>query len=323
MATENEKQRIVTTIVPGEAEGIRLDQYLANRFTYRSRTVWQRCIRSGEILLNGRKTPSSRPVHSGEVITFIPPEEDLIEPPVRTDYTILAETDDFLVVNKPGNLPVHPSGCYFNHTLQRLLSADLGKIVHPVNRLDRETSGVVLFAPDGRKAAQLADLFAAGEGKIRKTYHAIVFGDFPDTVSAEGFLCSDPDSKIDKKQKFILKKDVSVLTDAMTDAKTDFRCLKRKNGLSLVECMPETGRLHQIRATLCSLGYPLAGDKMYGPDETIFLRFIEDRMTPDDRALLRMERQALHASELEFRSPFDQSRCVFTAPVPADFLLTP
>ena len=109
----------------------------------------------------------------------------------------------------------------------------------------------------------------------------------------------------------------------MTDAKTDFRCLKRKNGLSLVECMPETGRLHQIRATLCSLGYPLAGDKMYGPDETIFLRFIEDRMTPDDRALLRMERQALHASELEFRSPFDQSRCVFTAPVPADFLLTP
>ena len=151
MATENEKQRIVTTIVPGEAEGIRLDQYLANRFTYRSRTVWQRCIRSGEILLNGRKTASSRPVHSGEVIIFIPPEEDLIEPPVRTDYTILAETDDFLVVNKPGNLPVHPSGCYFNHTLQRLLSADLGKIVHPVNRLDRETSGVVLFAAEKRR----------------------------------------------------------------------------------------------------------------------------------------------------------------------------
>ena len=309
-------ERIVTTIVPGEAEGIRLDQYLTGRFTYRSRTAWQKSIKSGSILLNGRKTSASRLLHAGETISLILKGDELEEPPVRTDYRILLETPNFLAVDKPGNLPVHPSGGYFNHTLQRLLIPDHG-VVHPVNRLDRETSGIVLFAKTGQDARKLAELFDRNE--IHKSYCSIVFGNFPDELNAAGFLESDPVSSIAKKRRFV----TSPTTPDAESCSTFFRCLKREQGFSLIRCEPVTGRLHQIRATLCSLGYPLAGDKMYGPDDTIFLRFIEDKMTDQDHALLRMDRQALHASSLRFVSPFDGRETEIISPVPEDFFLLP
>ena len=309
-------ERIVTTIVPGEAEGIRLDQYLTGRFTYRSRTAWQKSIKSGSILLNGRKTSASRLLHAGETIALVLKGEELEEPPVRTDYRILLETPNFLAVDKPGNLPVHPSGGYFNHTLQRLLIPDHG-VVHPVNRLDRETSGIVLFAKTGQDARQLAELFDRNE--IHKSYCSIVFGNFPDELNATGFLESDPVSPIAKKRRFV----TTPTTPDAEQCSTFFRCLKREQGFSLIRCEPVTGRLHQIRATLCSLGYPLAGDKMYGPDDTIFLRFIEDKMTDQDHTLLRMDRQALHASRLRFVSPFDGRETEIISPVPEDFFLLP
>ena len=84
---------------------------------------------------------------------------------------------------------------------------------------------------------------------------------------------------------------------------TEFSCLKAGGGFSLVECRPHTGRLHQIRATLCSCGFPLLGDKLYGPDDTVFLRFTEDAMTDADRAALVLPTQALHAWRLRFTVP--------------------
>lgn len=314
------QDRIIRSTVPDEAEGVRLDVYLASRFTYRSRTAWQQCIKAGEILLNGRKTHASRALHTGENIELIFPAGTIEEPEVRTGFSIIAETEDWIAVDKPGDLPVHPSGRYFNNTLQRLLQTQLGYNVHPVNRLDRETSGITLFAKSGKAAGRLASLFQEKDGRaVSKIYSALVFGDFPASLHAAGFLCDDAASAVMKKRKF-----VSELTGSEADAEsceTDFVCLKQKDGLSLVECRPRTGRLHQIRATLSSLGFPLAGDKMYGPDDNIFIRFIEDTMTDADRALLRMDRQALHARELHFISPFDGSPVSLVAPVPDDFLL--
>lgn len=311
-------ERIVKTTIPPEAEGTRLDLYLAARFTYRSRTAWQECISRGEIRLNGRRTRASRILHEGESVSLELNGPEAEEPPVRTDYSILLETPEFLAVCKPPDLPVHPSGRYFNHTLQRMLSGKSGP-AFPVNRLDRETSGAVLFARSGAAARRLAELFE--RGNIEKTYLAIVFGDFPDGLSANGFLSADPASAISKKRRF-----TPGLPDENAEApacRTDFRCLRREDGLSLVECRPHTGRLHQIRATLFSLGFPLAGDKMYGPDETVFLRFIAGTDTEADRALLRMGRQALHAAKLEFVSPFTGEFLKIEAPPPDDFLLLP
>lgn len=322
-STENQtdtQERIIRSTVPDDAEGVRLDLYLAARFTYRSRTAWQQCIKAGEILLNGRKTHASRALHAGEIIELIFSAGTIEEPEVRTDFSIIGETADWIAVNKPGDLPVHPSGRYFNNTLQRLLQAQLGYDVHPVNRLDRETSGITLFAKTGKAAGQLAGLFQEKDGaSVSKVYSALVFGDFPDVLKTTGFLCNDPASAVMKKRKFVRELNGSEVD--VDSCETDFFCLKKMNGMSLVECRPRTGRLHQIRATLSSLGFPLAGDKMYGPDDNIFIRFIEDTMTDADRALLRMDRQALHARELHFVSPFDSLPVSLTAPVPDDFLI--
>lgn len=307
------EDRIVRSVLPAEAEGVRLDQYLAGRFTYRSRTLWQDWVRRGVLKLNGRRTRPSRVLHAGEIVSLDMTLEAVPEPPVRTDYAVLAETPDFLAVDKPGDLPVHPSGRYFNHTLQRLLLPRFGA-VHPVNRLDRETSGIVLFARSGAAARKLAELFETGA--IRKTYAALVFGDFPETLAANGFMSADPVSPVHKKRRFTF--DLPAGAEAVETCSTDFVLRGRSDGLSLVECRPHTGRLHQLRATLFSLGFPLAGDKLYGPDDTIFLRFRADAMTDSDRARLRLERQALHAEKLEFVSPFTGEPLVFRSPLPPD-----
>lgn len=311
-----EQERIVQTTVPGESEGTRLDFYLASRFTYRSRTAWQKAIRDGEIRLNGRKTHASRQLHTGEMITLQMSGAELDEPPVRTDFSILLDTPAFLAVNKPPDLPSHPSGRYFNHTLQRLLLPDFGT-VHPVNRLDRETSGTMLFAKSGQAAKKLAALFETGS--IRKTYLALVFGDFPEEWNATGFLSADPNSKIGKKRRFTT--DLPEDAEDAVPCSTDFQKISYRDEMSLIRCLPHTGRLHQIRATLFSGGFPMVGDKLYGPDETVFLRFIKDTMTTEDRTILRMDHQALHAASLAFRSPFTGDDLCIQAPLPDDFLL--
>ena len=89
-------------------------------------------------------------------------------------------------------------------------------------------------------------------------------------------------------------------------------------GLSLVEAVPMTGRTHQIRATLCSSGYPVVGDKIYGVDDTLFLRFIADQLTAEDHRRLRLSRQALHAADLTIRHPRSEEILRLTAPLPSD-----
>ena len=104
-------------------------------------------------------------------------------------------------------------------------------------------------------------------------------------------------------------------TDDAEPCSTEFACLKTCGEYSLVECRPHTGRLHQIRATLCSCGFPLVGDKLYGPDDTIFLRFTENAMTDSDRAALILPTQALHAWKLRFAAGTgEEIRCESAPP---------
>ena len=305
------QERIIRTTAGPELEGVRLDHFLSDRFTYQSRTGWQAVVREGRITVNGIRVRASRRLHAGDVIAF--DVQGIAEPDVDPTYSVVLERPDFLVVSKSGSLPVHPSGCYFQNTLLMLMRDRFGELF-VVNRLDRETSGLVVLARTPETAGVLSGLFASRQ--VKKTYLAAVFGEFPaGTIVKEGWLSSDPDSPVRKKRRFT---ETDPGTDDAEPCATEFTCRKTSGGFSLVECRPHTGRLHQIRATLCSCGFPLAGDKLYGPDDTIFLRFTEDAMTDADRAALVLPTQALHAWRLRFAMPDSGEliRCE-SAPPPA------
>lgn len=300
-------RRIAETLVEPEASGVRLDFYLQRRFSYRSRTEWQKSIEDGEILLNGRKTKPSRKLQTGETIAFIP--KPCEEPPVDRSFEVLEETPDYWIISKPGNLPCHPAGVFFRNTLWHVLRERYGGDIHIATRLDRETSGVVLAARNPGTAAEFTR--ALTEANVRKRYLAIVHGDFPPELTADGWLSYDPATAIRKKRRFTFNP-----VPESERSETSFRLLKRHNGLSIVEAFPRTGRLHQIRATLFSLGFPMVGDKLYGVDDSFFTRFIDDKLTDADRARLILPRQALHAAEL--RMPYRGGELRASAPLPLD-----
>lgn len=300
-------RRLETTIDEATA-GARLDHWLADRFTYHSRSRWQALVRNERLLLNGAPTKPARILQAGDVITYQMPKVE--EPPVLTDWTLLHEDDDLVVINKPGDLPCHPGGRYFRHTLWHLLQ-DRFPDCHLVNRLDRETSGLVVLARHRRAARHLGLQFS--RHTVHKQYLVLVEGAFPPERHAIGSLGPDADSAVRKKQRFT--------PDRLAEdpARTDFALLGTAHGVSLLRATLHTGRLHQIRATLLGLGYPVVGDKLYGLDERWFLAFIDDRLRPADWERLRLDRQALHAWRLSLTHPASGQPLTLEAPVPADF----
>ncbi len=305
-------QRTTQTTVPDEAKGVSLIDYLVARFTYHSRDTWLSHIAQRRLLLNHAATTPETRLAANDQITYCVP--DLPEPPVDIDYTIIFEDADLLVINKPGNLPCHPAGRYFNHTLWALLKqAGYGEeALHLVHRLDRETSGLVVIAKTSAAATALSQQFSMRT--LDKTYIVFVEGAFPPAYIARGKLENDPHSPVRKKRCFVEKQ-----TEADTvTCETQFTCLHTVAGMSKLVAYPKTGQLHQIRATLCSLGYPVVGDKLYGVDERYFLDFLNDAIPPAAWQRLRLPRQALHAYRLHIRHPTTRAWMEFEAPLPCD-----
>ncbi|MFH0728202.1 MAG: RluA family pseudouridine synthase [Pseudomonadota bacterium] len=302
--------------IRAEDAGRTVLDFLCRRFTYHDRIRWEEIIREGKVRLNGEPPLPDTPLTPRDILAYEGFDET--EPPVRIDYEILYEDEILLGVNKPGNLPCHPGGRYFKHTLWHLLTTRYGPAPHYfVNRIDRETSGMVLVAKSPVVARDCGRQFA--EGSVQKRYLVGVFGDFPpETVFAQGGICRDDASPVHKKQRFLPLDLLNRYPHPVKTCRTDFKRLRRNQGLSLLSAEPLTGRLHQIRATLFSLGYPVVGDKIYGPDDTVFLRFIEDRMTAGDRNRLILSRQALHAESLHFRHPVTGREMHWSAPLPED-----
>ncbi len=301
-------QRIIKSVVRNYAG--RLDEYLAARFNYRDISGWQARIGSGEITVNGDSAQPSTLLQTGDEIEYRP--ADIPEPAADCHYTVVYEDDWLLVVNKPGNLAVHPAGPFFKHTLWYLLTQKYGAI-HLVNRLDRETSGLLLAAKDAATAAKLAKL------AIFKEYLILVYGDFKNAVDAQGFLVKDHDSVVRKKRKFVFASEET----PKESAHTKLYPVKSDGTLSLVKAEAITGRLHQIRATMCSLGFPVAGDKLYGLDDTMYLKIKDELLAPEDRAKLMLPHQALHATRLRFVHPMTGEIIDVAAPPPGSWRLQP
>ena len=308
---EDLTRRVIRSSIDWSGVGLRLDDYLAARFTYRSADEWRERIARREILVNDLPAEPERILALHDRLEYFP--GDLPEPEAELSYRIAYEDDELLIVDKPGNLCVHPSGPFFRHTLWHMLCSVYGKI-HLVNRLDRETSGLLIAAKNPKVAAKLGK----PSWPVRKEYLALVFGSFPEPVEAYGFLVRDTASPVRKKRRFVAGERPPAGAVEIESARTLLCPEKPGRKFSMVRAVPETGRLHQIRATLFSLGFPLLGDKLYGPDDSIYLKIRSNAITDEDRARLVLPRQALHSARLELRHPLSGETVVAESPLPAD-----
>lgn len=239
---------------------------------------------------------------------------------VTPAFDVVWEDDGALVVNKAAPLLMHPVGNPDEPTLlggvQALLAYELacGGRVSLINRLDRETSGLVLIAKSAAAAHELG--CAMMRHAVRKMYWAIVHGNpvWERACCAEPLL---PMWQVAPTQVRVRQ----ACHPAGRPCHTDVRVLRRMPprgsmpAMSLLECMPLTGRMHQIRAHLAYLGHPIVGDKIYG-DETRYLRFVESGFSPELLRELLLPRHALHAAGLEFCYAGRTLR--LSAPMPAD-----
>ena len=299
------ERRKVRSTIDWSSCGQSLISFLVSRFPYRNEEAWKQVIADGEITLNGKNIPPETILALHDIIEYTPKE--LPEPPADMDYQIVFEDDDLLVINKPGNLCVHPAGPYFKHTLWHMLCSKYGDI-HFVNRLDRETSGLLIAAKNKETAAK----FTRQELVLKKIYTVMVYGRFLSPMRAAGFIAKSTTSPVRKKRIFTPEKpDFPAET-----CETIFDPISHNEKFSLIRATLETGRMHQIRATLCSLGYPVVGDKLYGPDEQLYLKQKNDSLTPEDRQKLVLPRQALHARTITFIHPVSREEITLSSPEP-------
>ena len=350
--------------------GTRLDQILFKRFSQWSRSNWKQRIKDGHVWVHSkeRKTIVSYNVKFNEEvfynIPFIKENNSSID---NKNLEVIFEDDFILVLNKPANVVVHPSGSYQKNTLLNYLKEIRNKNENYffVNRLDRETSGLVLIAKQSKIAGLLQKDFQ--NNKVKKIYKVIVKGELqPKKFYAQGFLYPDLEGVVRKKRKFVLLEKISKKNNSYTSIQnliqeiqnelekkiqgisgshtfynsklyfnkiefchTDFfleevfqikdsNKLKIPQKYSFLKAILHTGRTHQIRATLCSLGYPLVGDRLYGEDSNLYLDYISKKKNKEMLEEMEMNRTALHAFQLEFQHPITKQILLLRATLPED-----
>ena len=250
------------------------------------------------ILLNGQSVTVRARLTAGDLLTLDRADrtDGVSVRPVELPLEVLYEDDDLIALNKPPSMPTHPSRGHQDDTLANALADYFAKqktpfVFRAVNRLDRDTSGVVLVAKN--KGASFVMAKELCEGRIRKEYLAWVEGE----VAEGGVIVA----AIRRRTEGRMERTVCAENEGQF-AKTAYRPLFSDTESTLLHVTPETGRTHQIRVHLASIGHPLLGDTLYGnPDGSI-----------------KIPRQALHARSLTFRRPSDGATITVTAPLPDD-----
>ena len=251
------------------------------------------------ILLNGEHATVRRIVHTGDVLSLATEDNEFGEQLTPTDIplNIAFENELIIIPNKPPFMPTHPSHLHHGDTLAdalafRCQAQHVPFVFRPVNRLDRNTSGLTLIAKDRITASHLSS--AMREGKIKKQYLAVLCGELQEN---EGVI----ETYLTRTEKSIIVRRVCSAEEGGDLAITHYKTLLRKNGHTLVLASPKTGRTHQLRVHFAHIGHPIVGDDIYG--------------TVDKK----IDRHALHALKLSFPDPKNLSEYLLvSATLPKD-----
>lgn len=290
-------------VVENEEAGIRIDRFLSEKNQELSRSYLQKLLKDQQITVNGKAVKANYKVQAEDEVEVCVP--DMTEPdilPEEIPLDILYEDGDVLVVNKPKDMVVHPSAGHYTGTLVNAVMAHcksnlsgINGVLRPgiVHRIDKDTTGALLICKNDAAHRDLAEQLK--EHSIKRRYRAVVTGNLKDDQgTVEGPIGRHP---IDRKKMAVNHKNGK-------EATTHYQVLERFGNATYIECRLETGRTHQIRVHMASIGHPLLGDEVYGSGKNPY----------------HLKGQALHAMVLGFVHPRTREYMEFTAPLPEYFL---
>ena len=280
-------------------DGKLLRQFLQADLRLSSKEIKHIKFLENGMTVNGERVTVRRVLKEGDLLRLSTEDTETAPiKPVDLPLAILYEDEHLVVPSKPADMPTHPSHDHYDDTVANALAYRYAKngepfVFRPVNRLDRNTSGLLLIARNRTAAGRLAE--AMKSGKIRKSYLAILDGEMP---LGEGVI----DACLHRTAESIILREVcSPDTPDADPSRTEYRMLAAENGHTLVEARPITGRTHQLRVHFAHIGHPLTGDDLYG--------------TPSDA----IARHALHARTLAFPHPVTNEVIEIQAPLADDF----
>jgi 23S rRNA pseudouridine1911/1915/1917 synthase len=311
-------------VVAAEEAGSRLDRVLAQRVAELSRSRHKALILAGRVAIDGAtiRDPGHRVNAGGTIRLDLPPPEDAEISPENIPLKVVFEDDDLIVIDKPAGLVVHPAAGNWTGTLVNALVAHCGEslsgvggVKRPgiVHRLDKDTTGLMVVAKNDQTHLALSRQFAdhGRTGPLRRGYLAFVWG-VPDRP--RGTI----DKPIDRHPR---ARDKMAVREGGREAITHWEVLERyqdtdgKTVASLLACRLETGRTHQIRVHLASIGHPLLGDDAYGPG----FKTKANHLAPEAKSALEaLGRQALHAYLLTIEHPSRGKNLAFRSELPDD-----
>ena len=287
-------------VITQEQDGMTVRSFLQLYLKPSSKMLKYLKYRPDGITVNGVHCTVRYVLRSGDVLCVAiqdSADSDRIKP-VDLPIEILYEDDELVIPSKPADMPTHPSHDHYNDTVANALAYRYAKqnvpfVFRPINRLDRNTSGLLLIAKNKLSAGRLTR--SLDEGEIKKRYLAVLDGEL---CTAEGVI----DACLHRTAKSIIVREVCSPDVPDADrARTEYRVLAVANGHTLVEAKPITGRTHQLRVHFASIGHPITGDDLYGTPSSL------------------IPRHALHAVQLTFPHPTTQQQMVVTAPLAQDF----
>jgi 23S rRNA pseudouridine1911/1915/1917 synthase len=301
---------------------LRLDKFLMNRVENTSRNRIQNAIDADTVRVNDKIVKASYKVRPLDVITMVlpdPPRDTEVYPEDIT-LDIVYEDDDVLIVNKEAGMVVHPGFNNYTGTLVNALTFYLSQLPNMVgntgrpglvHRIDKDTSGLLVIAKNEWAMTYLAKQFY--DHSIARRYVALVWGDIAEDGTVSGYIGRNmKDRRVMEMYKEPEQGKWSV---------THYKVLERLGYVTLIECELETGRTHQIRTHMKSIGHPLFSDAAYGGDKIVKGTVFNKYKQFVDNCFAMMPRQALHARELGFEHPKSKKMINFEVPIPEDFRL--